>query len=406
MNVEELAQKIQDELLLSGKKRMSFKGSELASYDPWELVKAGLLPVFVDDEKENVVSFGAYLLYWHQAQSLMFSQLALGWSKEELIFYWRKLPDSESNYTQTELKAFKLKKPAQLLDLNDPNLDWLYASIAERHTEAKKDVNSLPLLLYAPDLVYKSKRPKTDMDMFRTPNSIVASKAELDNGRYKEWSVIPVTRYAYGMSRGAYYEVETTQKFCGTFYYIEPESSTYLAYRNPLIARTKTNAFLELLKMLNIPKLNHDSFFEQLRKAKTLAERRRLEDEQTYSVHKDMFDNPDELSYKWAMADPSFPPDLCMTPQELIERFPSFVRKEKLNIELAHQLAPIKRYMGQFIGLYASEDDLDQDICKLASQAGYDVIILTHMVGSHKVVSEVLDVRDRAVSFDNLIFRT
>jgi hypothetical protein len=33
-------------------------------------------------------------------------------------------------------------------------------------------------------------------------------------------------------------------------------------------------------------------------------------------------------------------------------------------------------------------------LCKAAASLGYDIIILTHMIGSHQVVTEVLDTRE------------
>ncbi len=54
------------------------------------------------------------------------------------------------------------------------------------------------------------------------------------------------------------------------------------------------------------------------------------------------------------------------------------------------------------LGLYAAEDDLDQHLCNLGKLCNIDVIILTDMVGSHQIVTEVLDTRPRNVSFGSL----
>ena len=101
--------------------------------------------------------------------------------------------------------------------------------------EAVRSATSLALLLYAPEMVYKlSKRPKTDMSLFRMPQSRTISRDEIRNMKVKigteVWKVLPVTRYASGMSRGLYYD-ERPKDTCGTFYYYEPESTTYLAYK-------------------------------------------------------------------------------------------------------------------------------------------------------------------------------
>lgn len=50
--------------------------------------------------------------------------------------------------------------------------------------------------------------------------------------------------------------------------------------------------------------------------------------------------------------------------------------------------------------LYASEDIFDQPLCSLGKKLGYDVICLMYMQGKTRIVSEVLDIRDRKISFD------
>lgn len=55
-------------------------------------------------------------------------------------------------------------------------------------------------------------------------------------------------------------------------------------------------------------------------------------------------------------------------------------------------------YTGNRLGMYAAEDELDQPLCQAAQYLGYDIIILTNMIGSHQVVTEVLDTRDDSYS--------
>ncbi|CAH6420587.1 Hypothetical protein POVR2_LOCUS199 [uncultured virus] len=76
--------------------------------------------------------------------------------------------------------------------------------------EALTKVVSLPLLLYALELVYVgSKRPRTDMSSFRSPLSRTIKRADMRDSQVtvdgEVWRVIPVTRYASGMSRGLFY---------------------------------------------------------------------------------------------------------------------------------------------------------------------------------------------------------
>lgn len=55
---------------------------------------------------------------------------------------------------------------------------------------------------------------------------------------------------------------------------------------------------------------------------------------------------------------------------------------------------------------YALEDNFDQPICTLAKAKvkGYDIVIFTDMVGSHQILTEILDVRDRGDSFRQLAY--
>lgn len=54
--------------------------------------------------------------------------------------------------------------------------------------------------------------------------------------------------------------------------------------------------------------------------------------------------------------------------------------------------------------LYAKEDEYDQALCLLGKALDVDLIVLKYMIGSHQVVTEVLDTRSRDVSFQNLVF--
>ena len=53
--------------------------------------------------------------------------------------------------------------------------------------------------------------------------------------------------------------------------------------------------------------------------------------------------------------------------------------------------------------MYSLEDVYDQGICQLAKEKNYDTVILLRMFGKNRIVSEVLDVRDRKDSFKNIV---
>ena len=113
---------------------------------------------------------------------------------------------------------------------------WIYKSIESHKKHAIELADSLPLILYAPEFIYKkSKRPINNMSLFRGSIAQTAKKSDIINNTLIsdgiKWNVIPVTRYASGMSKGLYHDhKDYDTEFCGTFYFNEVESSTYLRY--------------------------------------------------------------------------------------------------------------------------------------------------------------------------------
>ena len=63
-----------------------------------------------------------------------------------------------------------------------------------------------------------------------------------------------------------------------------------------------------------------------------------------------------------------------------------------------------RHYAGQYLHLYAAEDELDQPLCILGRKHNIDIIILENMVGSHLIITEILDTRDRMDSFSSLLY--
>jgi hypothetical protein len=264
-------------------------------------------------------------------------------------------------------------------------LRWKYVPLDIWKRNAIKYANSIPLKLYSPDLMYNtSKRPINDMEMFRNPtsnrvniNDIKNNKINIDN---ELWNVIPVTRYAAGMKKGLYYKNNLMEEFCGTFYYYEPESTTYLAYKTFLRAFNKTAA-------MNILFLN-DSYINKI-KGRIV---------QNFYIK----------SYPYIMKHVNgiYPKNLLLTPNEAVSLYIDENKDANQIINEANLLPQNKYYAGHYLDLYAAEDALDQILCTTASELGYDIIILENMVGSHQVVTEILDTRKRAESFKSLIYIT
>ena len=267
---------------------------------------------------------------------------------------------------------------------------WKYSTMETIIKEAVQTCNSIKLKLYAPEMLYKqSNRPITDMSLFRSPLSltcrrenIVRNKLLIHEGKVltgmsgrlsgvhpEAWNVIPVTRYAQGMSKGLYHgDVETPKDVCGTFYYHEPESTTLLAYRTSLRAFNKTDACLKLGLRLSANTRVGDNFTLKL-----------------------------DLGVKKHI-DGVYPLNLMMTQSILNDAM------EEENVHPNLDIYEVPHYAADVLDLYAAEDHLDQPLCNAARNAGYDVVILENMVGAFQIVTEVLDTRSREDSFKSLIY--
>lgn len=243
----------------------------------------------------------------------------------------------------------------------DPELNnwWVYQTRGYMIKSALESGSSFYLMFLAPELMYKSsKRPINNMDMFRTADNLVFKElvSEVVNFEGKVFNTIPVTRYAVGKSKGLFWTEKSEDNFCGTFYYFEPESTTYLLYQNGLKADNKIKAYQILSEITGEKDQYVMDTINTILNTESLAK---------------FYNN-------------RYPDNLIMA---LYEDSPQF-----------------KKYLGRDLGLYAKEDFLDQPICELAKKAGYDILILEKMVGSHQIVTEVLDVRQRGESFRSLVF--
>jgi hypothetical protein len=278
---------------------------------------------------------------------------------------------------------------------------WRYQSLNTHIAHAEMSPESLALSLLSDEpyqYVFRSGRARTKMHMYNKARSHRARRSDLitidgqhfytiNNTTYR---AIPVTRYEHGMSRGLYYN-SGEELFCGTFYYAEG-MGLLGGGRRGAEGRDKALAVASLegddgrhglegddmvpTYLLCRPDRVLTSF------CKTTAMKELGDDTMDLDEHENL-----RLYIEGVT-----PPDLRLTPQQLGATDPSIL--------------PTKEYAGVFLGLYALEDDLDQPLCNLASEKGIDIIILTHMVGSHQVVSEVLDTRDRSDSFSSLLFIT
>lgn len=281
-------------------------------------------------------------------------------------------PSVKLPYYREIIEMFRLGMPEDEIILwygvKDPyaylckNVFWSVVSKSYLDNSAQQG-DSYPILFFDLDMIYKSMRPKTDMSMFETANSIYYTKLEED--------AIPVTRYAKGMSKGLYYGDRPVDK-CGYFYYHEPESTTYLTYNLVITSFNKTTAAKLFLKKL--PTIDPE-----------------------LAVEIDELVKETERNIEFHIAG-LLPHDLMMTRSQFENFYNVYSGEENMIIE---GQTPV--YVGVKLDMYGKEDDLDQPLCKAARLLGYDLVILTHMVGSHQIVTEILDTRDD--SFSHLRFK-
>jgi hypothetical protein len=228
---------------------------------------------------------------------------------------------------------------------------------------------SYPFLVSYPDQLYKSMRPKTNMDLFRLPGTITYNSSL--------HSLIPVTRYAKSMSGSMYFGQDRPHGVCGRFYYYEPESQVNLVYRKGRV-----------LKGFNKVDVYHKIYDDVQNLDPQLAynlQQRYLE------VISDKKGKQVELHRNGTLRR-----DLLYTSREAY----TFLN---LNSQTGTQAVPKEGgqpgYVGKLLEMYAAEDELDQPLCKAAFLLGYDIVLLENMVGSHQVVTEVLDTREDSFKY-------
>jgi hypothetical protein len=248
--------------------------------------------------------------------------------------------------------------------------NWYYYNFEEMDRRIEREPRSFMLFLNGRyNKIFKeSRRAKTMMETFRTVDSKTVKE------RPSEDTMIPITRYATGMSSGLYYNETKETHYCGTFYYYEPESTVFLKYNRMLKAKDKKEA----ADILGINLEDYESLTGFI-----------LDKLISKGENPSLMFTPKELH-------------IFLNEIEMIDSSDSFGDIKFTGKE--QKLPPIKYYCGHVLNVYAEQDFLDQPLCRAASEQGYDVILLTHMVGSRQVVSEVLDTRPRMESFDNLYY--
>jgi hypothetical protein len=243
---------------------------------------------------------------------------------------------------------------------------------------------------------------------------------------------IPVIRYCLGVNTGCYFDPDPQHTYYGTFYYWEPESTVFLTAKKMEYYISKIDFALDLL--YHIKEDNDDMVAIK----DTLCFHIETILEDMYKVYKDQFalENKtfeeqiekikqsipymDQLSY--------FEREVELeTRIEEQEDLHWFVRKHCLDSYLEKRLffsellyiyegrcskllSVTKFYESELSNtymkklFYASEDELDQVIAKGGAAMGYELIVLGRMAGGNRVVTEVLDCRNRKQSLNHLVW--
>lgn len=338
-----------DEVLKVAKTKIA-TGLELCRvviYNPLSfshMIEKGFYP-YLNRDLYHTIQFGYGELAAHQVFSLAIEYKVQGWSDNLITF---------------------LTNGQYILNL-DSWPYWVYASL-EYYKRKALSISSMPLRLFGAQFLYASNRLRTDMSIFETANTTYWNCQKLGSN-------LPVTRYVASDKNSLFYQSSDTN-YCGTFYYFEPESSTRLTFESYCRFSNKYQAYLSLSLQLGlyIEPIAIKTFKQGI--APNLVNK---------------FFKNDDVKAVYA------------SPQQLYEQYPS-----KFNHESQKLLATLKNdeviYLGQWLGAYAKEDIFDQLICELAQEAGYDIVILEHMIGSHQLTTEILDTRSRIKSLDSLVF--
>lgn len=262
---------------------------------------------------------------------------------------------------------------------------------------------------------FKSGRPVSKMPFVGIPSVVELDIFEIDSIgiiHTNNISYVAVIRYAFGISLGSYFSEEGSRKYCGTFYYLELESPFLLNLGVYRTYRTKYATFTSLRKELTSEDIEKifalDWLREQYEDCLKYDEYHPIEDELSPSS---------KLIYNWldSMIDlegTKFPYEEDQRidsnfVKEIMDKF--FIKGESILLKngiLNPETNTIKHTSGEedyLEDLYAIEDIFDQSICFMSNYLGIDCIVLTHMPGKTRVVVEIMDSRERTISYNNIV---
>jgi len=333
-------------------------------------------------------------------------------------------------------------KPDEYLDLKNskdficPNRIILKKINHPLHIIAQKDPNDLHLRLLPSTSFYKrSKRPITSMNLLRGNKIRLLDLSKVKRGILISGApfkigtdfYIPVTRYSNDMNNGCYFNSSEEDilenkknKYLGTFYYWEPDSTCYLRMgkrfeyfetkfecatvmvdrlknyldnngdKSEFVSSNEYQDSLRFVLRIDIEKLilNLEKYIQNILYDVSRELKNGYEEYLFFERNVNRNDKKKEVD------------DLLMNDLRLI-----YQGKPPIYLPINNEYKSLidKRYMGQTF--YAAEDELDQFLAQALIVIGHDVVVFGRMAGLFRVVSEVFDVRPRTISFDNLCWR-
>lgn len=176
--------------------------------------------------------------------------------------------------------------------------------------------------------------------------------------------------------------------YCGTFFYYEAESPAYLKTRHLCIAVNKINAFKvlgmsfdELFAMWEDQFVTEDAIYlyKPIEALLGVPENKLMK---TYV-------KPNIESGKRRIV------PVTTTPLQPLRPLVMQLFRKMFDLEYP--------YTSFIVELYSLEDFFDQGLCRYAKEKGIDTVILTNMTGGSRNVSEVLETRDRATLFNEMV---
>ena len=242
--------------------------------------------------------------------------------------------------------------------------DWTHHTDLEKASAADPNIFSL-VFKYGPEACYSSGLVKTRM------TGLVGNNPQGQAG------YVPVVRYSSGPTATLFFG-ELSEDACGTFYYYEKDSNVGLAYDTIYTSRSKYSMALEFLEIQDLPPI-----FEGMI-ARAFREIRKDLTKEAEIQHEAMGEEGDVEDY--------------------IRGFEEILSGNQPSNAIGLDVN-MKDSTGQYENaLMAMEDPLDQPLCMIGKYTNTEILMFTHMAGSSRLVTEVLDTRSRQNSLDNLFY--